>query len=110
MKRLVRPTTYGLVAAGAPDCYMPDLARTGGVTGWLRSAGVAGLPMSTHFYPEFSAHLMRVTETADWLEWFDSSVPFLAEPFEIRDGAIHVPDRLGAGIAWDEVAVKKFAI
>ena len=101
------------VAAGAADCYMPDLERIGGVTGWLRSAaiaGAAGLTMSTHLYPEFSAHLMRVTETADWLEWRDWGVPFLAEPFEIRDSAIHIPDRPGAGIAWDEAAVKKFAI
>jgi mandelate racemase len=101
------------VAAGAADCYMPDLERIGGVTGWLRSAaiaGAAGLSMSTHLYPEFSAHLMRVTETADWLEWRDWGVPFLAEPFEIRDSAIHIPDRPGAGIAWDEAAVKRFAI
>jgi mandelate racemase len=101
------------VASGAADCYMPDLERIGGVTGWLRSAaiaGAAGLPMSTHLYPEFSAHLMRVTETADWLEWRDWGNPFLAEPFEIRDSAIHIPDRPGAGIAWDEAAVKRFAI
>jgi mandelate racemase len=101
------------VAAGAADCYMADLERIGGVTGWLRSAaiaGAAGLPMSTHLYPEFSAHLMRVTETADWLEWRDWGVPFLAEPFEIRDSAINVPDRPGAGIAWDEPALKHFAI
>ena len=41
---------------------MPDLRQIGGVTGWLRSAAIAGaaaLPMSTHLYPEFSAHLMR---------------------------------------------------
>ena len=101
------------VAAGAADCYMPDLERIGGVTGWLRSAaiaGAAGLPMSTHLYPEFSAHLMRVTETADWLEWRDWGNPLLAEPFEIRGSAIHIPDRPGAGIAWDEAAVKRFAI
>jgi mandelate racemase len=101
------------VAAGAADCYMADLERIGGVTGWLRSAaiaGAAGLPMSTHLYPEFSAHLMRVTETADWLEWRDWGVPFLAEPFEIRDSAIQIPDRPGAGIAWDEPALKHFAI
>ena len=64
----------------------------------------------THLYPEFSAHLMRVTETADWLEWRDWGNPVLAEPFEIRGGAIPIPDRPGAGIAWDEAAVKRFAI
>jgi mandelate racemase len=101
------------VVAGAADCYMPDLERIGGVTGWLRSAaiaGAAGLPMSTHLYPEFSAHLMRVTETADWLEWRDWGNPFLAEPFEISASAIHIPDRPGAGISWDEAAVKRFVI
>jgi mandelate racemase len=102
-----------LVAAGAADCYMPDLERIGGVTGWLRSAaiaGAAGLPMSTHLYPEFSAHLMRVTETADWLEWRDWGNPFLKEPFEIRGSAVHIPDRPGADITWDEAAVKRFII
>jgi hypothetical protein len=66
--------------------------------------------MSTHLYPEFSAHLMRVTETADWLEWRDWGNPLLAEPFEVRGSAIHIPDRPGAGIAWDEAAVTRFAI
>jgi mandelate racemase len=34
---------------------MPDFMRIGGVTGFLRSAaiaGAAGIPISTHFYPE----------------------------------------------------------
>src|SRR5260221_2006686 len=58
------------VAVGASDLVMPDLMRIGGVSGWLRAAaiaGAAGLPMSTHLYPEFSAHPMRGTETAHWL-------------------------------------------
>lgn len=101
------------VRAGAADCYMPDLMRIGGVTGWLRAAAIAGaanLPLSSHLYPEFSAHLLRVSESADWLEWRDWGNPFLAEPFPVRDGAIHIPDRPGAGIAWDEAAVKRFSV
>src|SRR6202795_1281727 len=60
------------LSMGAGDYVMPDLMRIGGVTGWMRAAsiaGAAGVEMSTHLYPEFSAHLMRVTETAHWLEW-----------------------------------------
>ncbi len=101
------------VQAGAADCYMPDLMRIGGVTGWLRTAAIAGaanLPLSSHLYPEFSAHLLRVSESADWLEWRDWGNPFLAEPFPVRDGAIHIPDRPGAGIAWDEAAVRRFSV
>ncbi len=53
---------YQAVLAGAGDYVMPDLMRIGGVSGWLRAAAIAsaaGIPMSTHLYPEFAAHLMR---------------------------------------------------
>lgn len=104
---------YQAILAGAGDYVMPDLMRIGGVTGWLRAAaiaGAAGIPMSTHLYPEVAAHLMRVTDTAHWLEWQDWSNPILAEPFAVKDGRIVVPDRPGQGIAWDEKAVAKFGI
>ncbi len=97
-------------ALGASDLVMPDLMRIGGVSGWLRAAaiaGVAGLPMSTHLYPEFSAHLMRVTETAHWLEWQDWADPIIAEPFELAEGQLVIPRRPGAGIDWNEDAVKR---
>jgi mandelate racemase len=66
--------------------------------------------LSTHLYPEVSAHLMRITETADWLEWRNRGVPLLAEPFELRDRSIHIPDRPSAGIAWDEAEVRNVVI
>jgi mandelate racemase len=104
---------YKAVVAHAADLYMPDLMRIGGVTGWMRSAsiaGAAGLPLSSHLYPEVSAHLLRVNESADWLESRDWGLPLIAEPFEIKDGNILVPDRPGNGIDWDEAAVKRYAI
>jgi mandelate racemase len=102
---------YQALALGCGDYVMPDLMRIGGVTGWLRSAaiaGAAGIQMSTHLYPEFSAHLMRATETAHWLEWQDWGDPILAEPFKISDSSLAVPDRAGAGVDWDEDAVRRY--
>ena len=104
---------YLAVQAEAGDYVMPDMMRIGGVSGWLRSAGItaaAGMPMSTHLYPEVSAHLMRVTETAHWLEWQDWADPIVKEPFELKDSNILIPDKPGIGIEWDEKAVEKFAI
>lgn len=100
------------VRRDASDFVMPDLMRIGGVTGWLRAAAIAdaaAIPMSTHLYPEVSAHLMRVTPTAHWLEWQDWSHPVLEEPFPVRDGFIEIPDRPGNGLAWDEAAVRRYA-
>jgi mandelate racemase len=104
---------YQAIAAGASDFVMPDMMRIGGVTGWLRAAavaGAAGVPLSTHLYPEVSAHLMRVADTAHWLEWQDWANPVLAEPFRIEKGFIIVPDRPGQGVEWDERAVARFAV
>lgn len=97
----------------ACDLVMPDFMRIGGVTGWLRAAAIAGgagVPMSTHLYPEVAAHALRVTETAHWLEWQDWVDPLLQEPFEIRDGSLHIPDVPGTGLAWNEEALKAFAV
>ena len=97
----------------ACDCVMPDFMRIGGVTGWLQSAaiaGTAGVPMSTHLYPEVAAHVMRVTPTAHWLEWQDWADPILQRPYEIKDGLLQIPETPGVGLEWDEEAVKAYIV
>jgi len=92
----------------ACDLVMPDFMRIGGVTGWLRAAaiaGAAGIPISTHLYPEVAAHVMRATETAHWLEWQDWADPILKRPYEMKAGMLHIPDVPGVGLEWDEEAI-----
>jgi mandelate racemase len=99
------------IRAQACDLVMPDLMRIGGVTGWLQAAAVAdvaGLPMSSHLYPEVSGHLLRVTPTRQWAEWQDWAHPVLARPFEVRSGQLHLPDVPGNGLAWDEDAITHY--
>ena len=99
--------------ANACDYFMPDLARIGGVTGWLRAAALTearGMPTSSHLFPEVSAHLMAVTPTAHWLEYVDWANPVLQQPLELRDGAAVIPDRPGNGLAWNEEAVSRFLV
>jgi mandelate racemase len=101
------------MAAGACDYFMPDAGKIGGVTGWLRAAGLAApsdLPLSSHLYPEVSAHLLAATPTAHWLEYVDWASPVLAEPLAIVDGAATAPERPGNGIDWDEEAVARYAV
>ena len=93
----------------ACDLVMPDFMRIGGVTGWMRAAalaGAAGIPVSTHLYPEVAAHVMRATETAHWLEWQDWADPILQKPYEIKEGLLHIPDVPGVGLEWNEEAVE----
>ena len=99
---------YTALEMKACDYVMPDFMRIGGVTGWLRAAaiaGAAGIPVSTHLYPEVAAHVMRVTETAHWLEWQNWADPILERPYEIKDSELHIPNVPGVGLSWDEAAV-----
>ena len=93
---------------GTCDLVMPDFMRIGGVTGWLRAAGIArtyGVPMSTHLYPEVGAQVMRVTETAHWLEWQSWADPILQKPYAVEDGYLVIPDVPGLGLEWNEDVV-----
>ena len=64
------------LAAGACDYVMPDAERIGGVTGWMRAAALAHahhIEMSSHLFPEISAHLLAVTPTCHcWSTWTGS--------------------------------------
>lgn len=101
------------LAAGAADYVMPDLERIGGVTGWLRAAALAAthrIEMSSHLFPEVSAHLLAATPTAHFLEYMDWADKILAQPLEIVDGFAVVPQRPGNGLTWDAKAVEKYRI
>ena len=90
--------------ADACDYVMPDLARIGGVTGWMDAAGLAaarGVAMSSHLMPEVSAHLLAATPTCHWLEYVDWADAILEEPLAIVAGDAVVPDRPGHGMVWD---------
>jgi mandelate racemase len=101
------------IAAGAADYLMPDLARIGGVTGWLRAAALAdaaGIEMSSHLYPEVSAQLLAVTPTAHFLEYVDWAAPILERPLSVADGVATPTDLPGVGLDWNEEAVSRFAM
>lgn len=94
--------------ARACDLVMPDVARIGGVSGWMQAAGVAaerGTPMSSHLMPELSGHLLAATPTCHWLEYVDWADVLVQEPLRIDKGRAVVPDRPGAGMVWDEAAL-----
>ncbi|MGH3098831.1 MAG: enolase C-terminal domain-like protein [Streptosporangiales bacterium] len=100
------------IAARASQHVMFDAMKIGGVSGWLRAARLArasALPVSTHVFPEFSAHLLAATPTAHRLEYVDKVGPILTNPVEVVAGQVSLSDRPGAGIEWDERAIRQAA-
>jgi mandelate racemase len=99
------------LAAGAADYVMPDAERIGGVTGWQRAAALAhahGIEMSSHLFPELSAHLLAATPTRHWLEWVDWAEAILEQPLKLVDGCAVPPERPGNGLAWNAAAVARY--
>jgi len=97
--------------ANAADYVMPDLERIGGVSGWRKAAELAAarkLPMSSHLFPEVSAHLLAVTPTCHYLEYVDWANVLLQEPLRVADGHARIPERPGNGLVWDEAAIARY--
>ena len=101
------------IATEASDFVMPDLERIGGVSGWQRAAALAathGIEMSSHLYPEVSAHLLAATPTRHFLEYVDWADKILREPLRIVDGCAVPPERPGNGLVWDAAAVEHYRL
>lgn len=101
------------IGQGAADYVMPDLERIGGVTGWLQAAEIAAthkLKMSSHLFPEVSAHLLAATPTCHFLEYVDWANVLLQEPLRVIDGHAIIPQRPGNGMIWDAKAVEHYRV
>jgi mandelate racemase len=101
------------LAAGASDYVMLDAQMLGGVTGWLAGmalAQAAGKACSSHLFQEYSAHLLAITPTAGWLEWFDIADPILREPLALANGMVTAPERPGSGLDWNEAALARYRL
>ena len=86
--------------------------RIGGVSGWLKTSALSDAfqkAISSHLYPEVSAHLMRVTPMIDLLEWTNWANPLIKNPYVLEEGYVVIPDRIGAGIEFDEDAIAKYS-
>jgi mandelate racemase len=96
---------------GATTFAMADVMKIGGVSGWLRASGIARLrkvPLSSHLFQEFSAHLLAASPTAHWLERLDIAGPVLRNGLAFEAGQARIPDLPGVGIEWDEAAIGKY--
>jgi L-alanine-DL-glutamate epimerase-like enolase superfamily enzyme len=95
------------------DIVMVDLLRVGGVTQFLKVAGMAeafNLPVVSHLIPEFQCHLIAGIANGLTVEYMPWTLRFYEEPPQIEDGQIVVPEKPGFGLAFDKAAIEKYAV
>lgn len=98
---------WDLIRHRAADYLMPDGPRVGGITPFLKVAGLAhhaGLMLAPHFAMELHVHLAAAYPTEPWVEHFEWLEPLFNERIEIADGRMRVPTRPGLGLSLSEQA------
>jgi len=101
------------IALRASKYLMPDVMKIGGATNWLiaaHRADQANIPISTHLFPEISAHLLACAPNRHFLEYANWTDAILQDPITPQNGFVTPPETPGIGIKWDEAAVARYQI
>jgi len=95
------------------DIVMIDLPRVGGVTQWMKVAGMAeafNLPVVSHVMPEMHLHLVAAIPNGLTVEYMPWMLKLYQETPAIEAGKLVLPTKPGLGLAFDEKAVAAYRV
>ncbi|HEV8473973.1 MAG TPA: mandelate racemase/muconate lactonizing enzyme family protein [Methylomirabilota bacterium] len=110
---------YGIVPfrhmleARSIDIVMIDVLRVGGITQWMKVAGMAeafNLPVVSHLVPEIHVHLIAAIPNGLTVEYMPWSLRLFEETPALESGQLVVPTRPGLGLAFDQAALKRYQV
>jgi len=110
---------YGIVPfrhmleARSIDIVMIDLLRAGGITQWMKIAGMAeafNLPVVSHLIPEIHVHLIAAIPNGLTVEYMPWTLRLFEETPAIENGQLVVPKKPGLGLAFDQAAIKQYQV
>jgi L-alanine-DL-glutamate epimerase-like enolase superfamily enzyme len=102
-----------LLEARSIDVVMIDLLRVGGITQWMKVAGMAeafNLPVVSHLVPEIHVHLVAAVPNGLTVEYMPWTIGLFEETPRIEAGQLVVPRKPGLGLAFDEAATKRYQV
>jgi L-alanine-DL-glutamate epimerase-like enolase superfamily enzyme len=102
-----------MMEARSVDIVMIDLMRAGGITGWLKIAGMAeafNLPVVSHLVPEIHVHLVAAIPNGLTVEYMPWTFAMFEEVPQPQKGELVVPKKPGLGLKFDEAAIKRYAV
>ena len=95
------------------DVVMIDLLRVGGITQWMKVAGMAeafNLPVVSHLVPEIHAHLVAAVPNGLTVEYMPWTLRLYEERPALEGGRLVVPNKPGLGLAFDQAAIKRYQV
>jgi len=100
-----------MIEAHSVDIVMVDLARVGGVTQWMKVAGMAeafNLPIVSHVMPEILLHMVAACPNGLTVEYMPWTRALYEETPAIENGELVLPRKPGLGLKFDEKVIAKF--
>lgn len=100
-----------MIEARSVDIVMIDLARVGGVSQWMKVAGMAeafNLPVVSHVMPEILLHMVAACPNGLTVEYMPWMLALYEETPAIENGELVLPDKPGLGLKFDEKAIASF--
>jgi len=95
------------------DIAMIDLLRVGGVTQWVKVAGMAeafNVPVVSHLVPEIHVHLIAAVPNGLTVEYMPWSLRLFEETPALENGMLVVPPRPGLGLSFDKQAIARYEV
>jgi L-alanine-DL-glutamate epimerase-like enolase superfamily enzyme len=102
-----------MIEARSVDIVMIDICRAGGVTQWMKIAGMAeafNLPVVSHVMPEMLVHLVAACPNGLTVEYMPWMLCLYEETPVLENGELVLPDKPGLGLRFDEKAVARFKV
>jgi L-talarate/galactarate dehydratase len=102
-----------LIEARSLDIVMIDLVRVGGITQWLKVAGMAeafNLPVVSHLIPEVHVHLVSAIPNGLTVEYMPRLHRLFEETPQIEQGQLLVPKKPGLGLEFDQEALRRYQV
>ena len=95
------------------DIVMIDLLRAGGITQWMKIAGMAeafNLPVVSHLIPEFHVHLIAAIPNGLTVEYMPWTLELFEDTPALEAGQLVVPRKPGFGLSFDAAAIKRYKV
>src|ERR1700731_1137918 len=102
-----------MLEARSVDVPMIDLVRVGGITQWLKVAGMAeafNLPVVSHLIPEVHVHLIGAVPNGLTVEYMPWLVSLFKEVPVQQNGELVMPTAPGLGLKFDQATVARYGI
>jgi L-alanine-DL-glutamate epimerase-like enolase superfamily enzyme len=100
-----------MMEARSVDVPMIDLVRVGGITQWLKVAGMAeafNLPVVSHLIPEVHVHLIGAVPNGLTVEYMPWLRPLFKAVPEQQNGELVMPMAPGLGLEFDQATLDRY--